>query len=81
MNAEKMILADGSEVTTVHFLFSTPQGHRIACMPGVTYFGAGGTTFRAAPLLRTDEFRSVNCPMCKRTKEFEAAKTNAASAK
>jgi hypothetical protein len=81
MNPEKMILADGSEVTTIHFLFAIPQGHRIACMPGVTYFGAGGTTFRAAPILRTDEFRSVNCPLCKRTKQYTDAATHAAGAR
>lgn len=64
MTPETTILADGSEVTVVHFLLYG----RIACMPGLTDFGSG--KHRQVPHIRTDEVRSVTCVMCKKTADY-----------
>ena len=69
MIPEKMILADGSEVTVIHFLFHPEFGaERIACMPGLTIFSSG--KFRQVPHIRTDDVRAVNCPLCKKTADY-----------
>lgn len=69
MTPETMILADGSEVTVVHFLCHPEFGaDRIACMPGLTDFASG--KFRQVPHLRTDEVRSVTCKMCQKTADY-----------
>lgn len=70
MTPETMILEDGSEIATVHFLATPLYGlPRIACMPGLQDFASG--PFRQAPLIRTDEVKSVNCPLCKLTADFK----------
>lgn len=72
MTPETLILADGSEVTAIHFLVVPMFGmNRIACMPGLSNFNAMAT--RHQPVHRTDETRSVTCPMCKGTKEYREA--------
>lgn len=80
MKTDTMFLADGSEIVPVHFL-TTPEFGKpaIACMPGLFDFTAG--KHRAVPVLRTDEPRSVTCPMCKRTKFFENAKAASVAAR
>ena len=70
MSQETLILADGSEVTAVHFLIVPIYGaNRVACMPGLSNFNAMLT--RQHPVHRTDEPESVTCPMCKMTKEYQ----------
>lgn len=75
MSPETMILADGTEITTIHYLvqpkFKAPY---IACTPGLEDFTAG--KYRSSPWIRSDETKAVTCPMCKKTAEFmEAAAT------
>jgi hypothetical protein len=71
MTPETMIMADGSEVTAIHFLYHPEYGaDRIACMPGLTDFAAG--KFRQSPHIRTDEVRSVTCSLCKKTADYRA---------
>lgn len=71
MTPETMILADGSEVTVIHFLFHPEFGQpRIACMPGLTDFASG--KYRQSPHIRTDEVRSVTCGLCKKTVDYLA---------
>jgi hypothetical protein len=74
MIPETMILPDGQEVNTIHFLDTKTNVPRIACIPGLTSFSA--SPFRQHPWLRTDEVRGVNCPLCKATKEFTDAEFN-----
>ncbi len=74
MKPETMILPDGKEVNTIHFLDTSTGIQRIACIPGLTSFSS--SQFRQHPWLRTDEVRSVNCPLCKATKEFKDAELN-----
>ena len=72
MKPESMFLADGTEITLVHFLakplYAAP---RIACMPGLVDFASHRE--RLAPHVRTDEARSVNCPLCKATEDYKQA--------
>lgn len=71
MKPETMILADGSEVVLVHLLFTPAFGDsRISCLPGLKDFSSG--KYRQMPHLRTDDVRSVTCPVCKRTDDFKA---------
>lgn len=80
MTPETMLLADGSEITVLHLLFQPPFGHlRIACMPGLRDFASNKN--RAAPILRTDEVRSVNCPLCKASEDYRVMKEAALNAK
>jgi len=69
MTPETMILADGSEVTVIHFLFHPEFGQsRIACMPNLRVFSA--SKFRQLPHIRTDDVRAVNCPLCEKTADY-----------
>lgn len=80
MRAETMILEDGSEITAIHLLVIPTYGkHRMACMPGLFDFASG--KYRAAPWMRTEEPRSVTCPLCKMTVEFAEIKNKMLAAK
>jgi hypothetical protein len=66
MTLETIILADGSEVTLIHFLVIPKYGRQfLACMPGLEDFAQSREIGR--PIFRTDECRSITCPMCKAT--------------
>ncbi len=70
MNPETMILPDGSEVVVIHYLSQPKYGKLfVACMPGVEDF----VQPTARPIMRTDECRSVTCPLCKATEVHKKA--------
>ena len=75
MKPETMILADGTEITIVHFVVTQSKGYRtrpfIACVPGLENFASNSQ--RENPWMRTDEPRSVTCPLCKGSKEHAEA--------
>jgi hypothetical protein len=78
--AETMILEDGTEITPIHFLVIVPHGRsRMACMPGLTDFASA--KYRAMPWMRSEEPRSVSCPLCQLTAEFIAAKDKSVNAR
>ena len=76
MTPPTMILEDGSEIVLQHFLVPAEGRSKahLACLPGLTDFASG--QFRGMPWIRTDEPRSVSCPMCKETQEYKAALVN-----
>ena len=72
MTPETMILPDGSEITVVHLLVVPRFGRSyIACMPGLVDFSQSREVGR--PVMRTDECRSVTCPLCKGTEKHKQA--------
>lgn len=65
----QQITDSGKTFTLVHFVFQTlPE--RIACMPDCTELHATGN-HRAHQ--RSDDYRAVTCPACKRTDIFKRA--------
>lgn len=80
MTPETMILLNGSEVIVTHFLVTADFGPgKIACVPGLTNFSA--SPIRAVPWIRSSELGAVNCPLCKKSKDYEIAIAAQASAK
>ncbi len=75
MSPETMVLADGSEITVIHYLVQPRFGRSyVACMPGLESLSQDKQ--RGHPLLRTDEYRSANCPMCKASADYKKAAQN-----
>jgi hypothetical protein len=85
-NDQIMLLEDGTEVYLVHFIYLSPAGtahatgkrlasasdtYKIACLPNLLQLSAHNG--RPVPYRRTEDVRGVNCPLCKKTAEFEAA--------
>ena len=63
-----MILADGSEIIPVHFVYKDDEDgglQKVACIPGFE-FQPG----QAFPWHRSDDPRSVSCPLCKATQVY-----------
>ena len=80
MTPETMILPDGSEITAIHYLVQPCHGRAfLACMPGLESMSQDKQ--RGHPLLRTEEYRSANCPMCKASADYKQAAANGAAAR
>lgn len=78
MNAQTMILEDGSEINLVHFqyfvptgLLDTPGEWRIACTPALNKLQAHPG--RGYSMTRSEDPRAVNCPLCKKAEQFKTA--------
>lgn len=72
MTLQTTFLADGSEIVVVHYLVQPRFGKpHLACIPTMQDFGR--TVSGGAPIMRTDECRSVTCPLCKRTEAHKKA--------
>lgn len=70
------LTAMGRTITLVHYTYRSVAGDgsgndwRIACMPGMTEFYH---TNYHPNVHRTDDWRAVSCPMCKKTELFISA--------
>ena len=72
MIPETVVLADGSQVTLIHFVNGAGC---IACMPGLKNLSAssGVNQQRLTPHLRSGETGAVTCPTCKKTPDYTGA--------
>jgi hypothetical protein len=68
MHLQEMILANGDLLTLVHLVYRSGKGWRIACVPNLIEPNARPE--RQQVWQRTDDYRSVTCPVCKETRAF-----------
>ncbi len=79
MTPQTMVLEDGTRITVIHLAVMNHDQEsltigdptwRLACAPNVPDLSANG---RMAPLSRSDDPRSVNCPLCLKSAAYIAA--------
>ena len=69
-----MVMPDGSSIIPIHFAIMV-NGERVACTPGLVNLHSHDSK---PAWQRTQDPRIVNCPLCKKTWEWQEAIANAA---
>ena len=80
MKPQTLITEDGRRITVIHFCqqvsvddlqqMRVVNEERVACLPNARDLSANE---RGAPVMRSDDPRVVNCPLCKSTPAYKFA--------
>lgn len=73
MMTQSMTMEDGQDIILVHFVYKEGRRYRIACSPHLPEIDMTSKG-KFWSWYRTEELRSVTCPLCRRTEAFHKAR-------